>query len=120
METNSLPGRVQVTERVCELVKDIYECEERGELDIKGKGKLKCFFLRPQKKADGVPRRSPSFIDSSAPLITGTVAQNAASEHTSSPTSPKRNRLQKGPRTGATLDEGESSVDLTVLDDDDE
>ena len=45
MESSGLPGRIQVTEAVFERLRSIYAFEARGEVDIKGKGRLRTYFL---------------------------------------------------------------------------
>ena len=46
METKSLPGRINVSESTYELIKDVYECEFRGEIDVKNKGMMKMYFVK--------------------------------------------------------------------------
>ena len=45
MESLCLPGRIQVTSAVHERLKDGYEFESRGLIEIKGKGALEAWFL---------------------------------------------------------------------------
>ena len=45
METHGLPGKIQVSKAYYELLKGKYNFEERGEIDVKGKGKMRTFFL---------------------------------------------------------------------------
>ncbi|HEY5037537.1 MAG TPA: adenylate/guanylate cyclase domain-containing protein [bacterium] len=45
MESNSLPGRIQVSETVHERLQKRYVTEERGFIEVKGKGELKAFWL---------------------------------------------------------------------------
>ncbi len=45
MESCSEPGRINISESTYKLVKDIFPCEVRGEIDIKGKGKMKTYFI---------------------------------------------------------------------------
>ena len=45
MESSGLPGRIQVTTAVYERLRDRYRFEERGEIDIKGKGRLNAYLL---------------------------------------------------------------------------
>ncbi len=45
MEQNSLPGRINVSESTYELIKHKYPCEYRGEIEAKGKGKVKMYFV---------------------------------------------------------------------------
>lgn len=50
METNSQAGMINISENTYQLVKDQYECEYRGEIDVKNKGMMKMYFvLRSQK-----------------------------------------------------------------------
>lgn len=45
MESQGIPGRIQVTERVRARLGDSFQFEERGTIDIKGKGPMRTFFL---------------------------------------------------------------------------
>ena len=45
MESHAEPGAIQVTETSYELLKDTYEFEARGTIEIKGKGPMKTFYL---------------------------------------------------------------------------
>ena len=45
MESNSLPMRINISESTYNLVKDEFETEPRGELEVKGKGKLRMYFV---------------------------------------------------------------------------
>ncbi|WP_088894283.1 adenylate/guanylate cyclase domain-containing protein [Leptolyngbya ohadii] len=47
MESQGLPGKIQVTEVTYRLLKDKYCFEERGIVDIKGKGEMRTYFLCP-------------------------------------------------------------------------
>ena len=46
MESNGMPNRIQVTQSTYEILRRDYEFESRGEITIKGKGKMKTFFLK--------------------------------------------------------------------------
>jgi class 3 adenylate cyclase len=46
MESHGVAGSVQVTRAVYERLKDGYELEPRGEIEVKGKGKLSVWLLR--------------------------------------------------------------------------
>ncbi len=50
METKSKPGRINISESTYELIKDHYDCEFRGEIDVKNKGMMKMFFVNAKKK----------------------------------------------------------------------
>jgi class 3 adenylate cyclase len=46
MESHGVAGSVQVTRRVYEQLKDEYEFEPRGEIEVKGKGRMTVWLLR--------------------------------------------------------------------------
>ena len=45
MESSSMPGRIQVSEASYLLLRQHYTLEERGFIDVKGKGQMKTFYL---------------------------------------------------------------------------
>lgn len=45
METQGEPGRIQVTQELYEQLKHKYRFEERGEIDVKGKGMMPTYWL---------------------------------------------------------------------------
>jgi adenylate cyclase len=45
MESNALPGTIQVTERAYERLRHRYAFQPRGTVDIKGKGPMPCYVL---------------------------------------------------------------------------
>jgi len=45
MEMHGQPGKIQVTQAYYELLKGKFTFEERGEIEVKGKGKMYTFFL---------------------------------------------------------------------------
>jgi class 3 adenylate cyclase len=49
METASQPGRINISESTYELVKEFFDCEYRGEIEVKGKGKVKMYFVTGTK-----------------------------------------------------------------------
>jgi class 3 adenylate cyclase len=51
MESHGVPGKIQVTPRVFERLKGRAEFEERGPVDIKGKGTMSSYFLIGWKSA---------------------------------------------------------------------
>jgi class 3 adenylate cyclase len=51
MESLGQPGSIQVAEPTYQLLKDRYELERRGEIDVKGKGRMTTYFLRGRKQA---------------------------------------------------------------------
>jgi len=45
MESNGLPGRIQVTEETYQRLRGRYELEQRGEIEVKGKGPVRAYLL---------------------------------------------------------------------------
>lgn len=45
MESHGVPGKIHVTERVHDLLQESYAFESRGLIEVKGKGKMRTFFL---------------------------------------------------------------------------
>jgi len=45
MEQNSQPGKINISQTTYELVKDNFSCEYRGEIDAKGKGQLRMYYI---------------------------------------------------------------------------
>ena len=52
MENKSLPGKINISESTYDLVKEVYDCEYRGEIDVKNKGMMKMFFIKGVKDSD--------------------------------------------------------------------
>ncbi|HNO25963.1 MAG TPA: adenylate/guanylate cyclase domain-containing protein, partial [Leptospiraceae bacterium] len=44
MESSGIPGKIHISESAYILLKDKYSFEERGEIEIKGKGKMKTYL----------------------------------------------------------------------------
>lgn len=57
MESEGLPGSIQVTPATYELIKDEYVCEARGLISVKGKSEMETYLL--------ISRRDPSPASSS-------------------------------------------------------
>ncbi len=45
METLSQPGRINISEYTYELVKDVFNCKYRGEIEVKNRGIMKMYFV---------------------------------------------------------------------------
>ena len=45
METNSEPGKINISENTYRVIKSEFNCTYRGELEVKNRGKLKMFFV---------------------------------------------------------------------------
>lgn len=46
MESQGVPGMIQITRATCELIKDDFKCELHGSIEIKGKGQMETWFLK--------------------------------------------------------------------------
>jgi class 3 adenylate cyclase len=53
MESSGLPGRIQVTAATYERLRTRYRFEERGEIDIKGKGRMATYLLVERRTDEG-------------------------------------------------------------------
>ena len=63
MESHGLPGSIQVTAAVHERLRGRYQFEERGEIEVKGKGRLRAYLLvgrRPAGHDEGGPTEAPA------------------------------------------------------------
>lgn len=49
MESNSKAGKINISENTYAFVKDRFECEYRGEIDVKNKGMMKMYFVLKPK-----------------------------------------------------------------------
>ena len=49
MEFSGTPGKINISQATYELVKDYFECEFRGEVEAKNKGKVKMYYLNRLK-----------------------------------------------------------------------
>jgi adenylate cyclase len=59
MESSGEPGKIQVSEATYALLKDKFDFEARGEIEIKGKGKMRTWFLIAPMSAGSPPRTGP-------------------------------------------------------------
>jgi len=53
MEQNSKPGKINISATTYELVKDKFTCEYRGEIEAKGKGQLKMYYVVSRSFSEG-------------------------------------------------------------------
>ena len=49
MESNSEPGKINVSHQTYEIIKDAFECEYRGEIPVKNRGQMKMYFVKESK-----------------------------------------------------------------------
>lgn len=51
MESHGVPGRIQVTQVAWRCLRDAFVLEERGTIEVKGKGPMKTWFLDGRKES---------------------------------------------------------------------
>jgi class 3 adenylate cyclase len=56
MESTGVPGQIQVTRRVYERLREGFELESRGVVQVKGKGEIETWLLRGELSAVEVPQ----------------------------------------------------------------
>jgi len=49
MQSNSVPGKINISENTYELIKDTFDCEYRGEIEVKNKGMMKMYYINNTK-----------------------------------------------------------------------
>ena len=49
MESMSEPGKINISKSTYELIKSDFDCEYRGEIEAKNRGKVKMYFVNPLK-----------------------------------------------------------------------
>ncbi|MFN2205163.1 MAG: adenylate/guanylate cyclase domain-containing protein, partial [Candidatus Promineifilaceae bacterium] len=49
MESHGEPGKIQITQRLYDMLQDDFLCQPRGTIDIKGKGPMPTYFLLSAK-----------------------------------------------------------------------
>jgi adenylate cyclase len=50
METNSIPGKINVSENTFVIIKDSFDFEYRGEVEVKNRGMMKMYFVNSAKE----------------------------------------------------------------------
>ena len=63
MESMGIPGRIQVTERVVQVTSDDFEFEDRGILEVKGRGKMRTYLLEDNMGFQKVNKNREHFIE---------------------------------------------------------
>lgn len=66
MESHSVPGRIHLTDATYELIRDEFNCEPRGTIEVKGKGPMRTWFLLGERHATAESAR-PGVAAASAP-----------------------------------------------------
>ena len=66
METHSVPGRVHLSDATYELIRDEFDCEPRGTIEVKGKGPMRTWFLLGERHAHAESARQ-GMVAASAP-----------------------------------------------------
>ena len=61
MESLSSPGRINISENTYKLVKDVFKCKYRGEIEVKNRGLMKMYFvngIKDQAFLDQLPLKN--------------------------------------------------------------
>ncbi|GAA4298657.1 tetratricopeptide repeat protein [Aestuariibaculum suncheonense] len=56
METLSDPGRINISENTYDIVKDVFDCKYRGEIEVKNRGMMKMYFVNGIKDQEFLDR----------------------------------------------------------------
>ena len=56
MESEGVPGPIQVSAATCELIKDRFVCEPRGAIPVKGKGEMETYLLVGRRPGEATAR----------------------------------------------------------------
>jgi adenylate cyclase len=51
MESQGVPGKIQITQATYELVKDAFVCERLGSIQVKGRGEMEIYYLVRERLA---------------------------------------------------------------------
>jgi class 3 adenylate cyclase len=60
MESTGIPGAVQISQATYQRVRNMYTFEERGEIEVKGKGPMRTWLIRDRRRDVHVDRSSLS------------------------------------------------------------
>lgn len=58
MESNSMAGMINISENTFKLVEKYFDCEYRGEIDVKNKGMMKMYFVLGPKNLSKIKKQS--------------------------------------------------------------
>ena len=58
MESEGVPGSIQISGSTFSLIEDRFVCERRGRIPVKGKGEMDTYILVSRRSEDG--RSTPS------------------------------------------------------------
>ncbi|MEM6503034.1 MAG: adenylate/guanylate cyclase domain-containing protein [Cyanobacteria bacterium P01_C01_bin.89] len=83
MESHGEPGQIQVTEATYQEISEQFHFKYRGEIDVKGRGQMKTYWL--------LERRSPASFTEQHPSGTPSTALSGSAHHSSTPNSTTNN-----------------------------
>jgi class 3 adenylate cyclase len=52
MESNSVPGKINISDTTYNLVKDRFECIPRGKIAVKGAGEKTMYFVEKEREME--------------------------------------------------------------------
>lgn len=62
MESNSMLGKINITENTYNLVKDLFDCTYRGESEVKNRGMMKMYFVNHPKTVNQSEKNFSKFL----------------------------------------------------------
>jgi len=62
MEQSSEPGKIQLSGKIRDLLKDHFQLESRGPLSVKGKGTMRAWFLNSRKPTDTARKSKAALV----------------------------------------------------------
>lgn len=81
MESGGAPNRIQVTRATYELLRDDFELEPRGTIEVKGKGQMETWYLVGRQPSAALARKASA--DQGRPRNSLTAATGSSSQPTS-------------------------------------
>ena len=60
LESESEPGRINISRAVFDLVQDAFSCQYRGRLPVKNRGEIEMYFVDGSDQPDGSSTFTPS------------------------------------------------------------
>ena len=64
MESHGVPGRIHLSDATYELIRDEFECEPRGTIEVKGKGPMRTWFLLRERSIRAVSAQPGAAVGS--------------------------------------------------------
>jgi len=63
MESSGLPGRIQLSAQAAALIEDYFIVEERGTIEVKGKGNMKTYWLKGRRECGAIAKQQAEVVN---------------------------------------------------------